>query len=232
MDSGVIYRGPSLYDGAPIVVVAAWSKRNRKTGGMLQTYVIRDDMDPLQASKTGADRAICGDCPHRGDATAEPDRKQAKNRTCYVFLGQGPLIVWRALQRGAYPAALQPQARAALGRGRLVRVGTYGDPGAVPAYVWEQLLSEASGWTAYTHQSGWRPDLAMQSADSYDQAARFWAQGQRTFRVVASTDEIDLEREVICPASKEAGARTTCAKCKLCNGAASKSPKSVAIVQH
>jgi len=74
MKNGVIYRGPSLIDGAPIVVVALWSKANRKTGGMLQTYVIRDDMDPLKASKTGADRAICGDCPHRGNATTDPAR--------------------------------------------------------------------------------------------------------------------------------------------------------------
>lgn len=232
MKNGIIYRGPSLIDGEPIVVVALWSKANRKTGGMLQTYVIRDDMDPLQASKTGADHAICGDCPHRGNATADPARKQAEKRTCYVVLGQGPLIVWKGLQRGIYPDAQQPQDRAALGRGRLVRVGTYGDPGAVPGYVWEELIAEAQGWTAYTHRRGWRPDLAMQSADTYEEAAEHWAKGQRTFRVVASTADIDLEREVLCPASKEAGARTTCAKCKLCNGSASKSPKSVAIPMH
>jgi len=43
--SGIIYRGPSVLDGAPIVVVATYSKRNKKTGTMVQTYIIRDDMD-------------------------------------------------------------------------------------------------------------------------------------------------------------------------------------------
>lgn len=232
MKNGIIYRGPSLIDGAPIVVVALWSKANRKTGGMLQTYVIREDIDPLQASKTGEDASICGDCPHRGTPTEDPAKKQAQGRTCYVLLGQGPLIVYRALHRGRYPDAQSAEARAALGRGRLVRIGTYGDPGAVPGKVWEDLISQAQGWTAYTHRIGWRPDLAMQSADSYAEAQEQWAKGRRTFRVVAKTEDIDLTREVLCPASKEAGQRTTCAACKLCNGTASKSPKSVAIPLH
>lgn len=232
MDSGVIYRGPSLYDGAPIVVVATWSKRNRKTGGVVQTYIIREDIDPREASKTGADVSICGTCPHRGTPTDDPARKIAKGRTCYVFLGQGPLIVWQSYHRGVYPRADRPQDRAAIGAGRTVRVGTYGDPAAVPDHVWQDLLQDAEGWTAYTHSSGWRPDLAMQSADTYAQALAAWAKGQRTFRVVDSVDDIDTSKEVLCPASKEAGARTTCAACKLCGGTATRSPKSVAIPMH
>jgi hypothetical protein len=35
LQSAIIYRGPSLINGDPIVVVAAYSKRNRKTGGMV-----------------------------------------------------------------------------------------------------------------------------------------------------------------------------------------------------
>jgi hypothetical protein len=226
--SGIIYRGPSMIDGAPIVVVATYSKRNKKTGTMVQTYIIRDDMDPVTASKTGADSAICGACPHRGTATDDPKLKQAKGRTCYVLLGQGPLTVWRSLQRGVY----QPQNPANIGRGRMVRLGTYGDPAAVPAAVWDALLSEAEGWTGYSHQSGFRPDLVMQSADTAAEALAFWAQGMRTFRVVQAVSEIDPAREVMCPASKEAGRRTTCESCKLCAGLATRSPKSVAIVLH
>lgn len=232
MKNGIIYQGPSLYDGEPIVVVALWSTANRKTGGMLQTYVLRADENPLEASKTGRDASICGACPHRGTPTDDPSRKQAVKRTCYVNLGQGPLIVWRALQRGRYGDATNARGRKALGAGRMVRVGTYGDPAAVPAHVWSELLQEASGWTAYTHASGWNADIAMQSADTLQEAQGHWAMGRRTFRVVQDINEIDPAREVNCPASKEAGARTTCAKCMLCSGLASKSPKSVAIVQH
>lgn len=225
--SGILYRGPSLLDGAPIVVVGLFSKRNRKTGGMVQTYILRDDMNPLEASKTGADVSICGTCPHRGTPSQDPKAKQAKGRTCYVILGQGVLVTWRALQRGLY----QPVNGADLGRGRMVRIGTYGDPAAVPSEVWENLISGAEGWTAYSHQKGWRPDLAMQSADSYGEALQMWAAGARTFRVVRDLSEVTA-REVLCPASKEAGKRTTCAACKLCAGLATKSPKSVAIVMH
>ena len=209
------------------MVVGLFSKRNRKTGGMVQTYILRDDMNPLEASKTGADVSICGTCPHRGTPTQDPKAKQAKGRTCYVILGQGVLVTWRALQRGLY----QTVNGADLGRGRMVRIGTYGDPAAVPSEVWENLISEAEGWTAYSHQKGWRPDLAMQSADSYGEALQMWAAGARTFRVVRDLSEVTA-REVLCPASKEAGRRTTCEACKLCAGLATRSPKSVAIVQH
>ena len=232
MKSGIIYQGPSKYDSAPIVVIATFSDRNTKTGGVVQTYILRADINPLEASKTGEDASICGTCPHRGTPTTDPDRKQAKGRTCYVNLGQGVLITYRAFQRGVYPLAASREARAKLGRGRVVRVGTYGDPAAVPPHVWDELLSEAASHTAYTHASGWRPEIAMQSADSLEQAQTHWQAGRRTFRILADIAELVATAEVLCPASKEAGRRTTCAACKLCGGTATRSPKSVAIVMH
>ncbi len=232
MKSGVIYKGPSKYDGAPIVVIALYSARNSKTGGVVQTYILREDIDPRDASKNGADASICGTCPHRGEVTTDPARKIAKGRTCYVNLGQGVLIAWRAYQRGVYPDATRARFRAAIGAGRVVRIGTYGDPAAVPDHVWTDLLSKAASHTAYTHASGWRPDLAMQSADTYAQAQAAWAKGQRTFRVVQGVDDIDTSNEVLCPASKEAGKRTTCAACKLCGGTSTRSRKSIAIPMH
>jgi hypothetical protein len=105
MKSGIIYHGPSLYDDAPIVVIATFTKSNSKTGGVVQTYILRDDIDPRDASKGGQDVSICGSCPHRGEVNDDPARKIAKNRTCYVNLGQGVLITWLALQRGVYPDA-------------------------------------------------------------------------------------------------------------------------------
>jgi hypothetical protein len=180
MKSGIIYRGPSLYDGAPIIVIANFSKRNRKTGGVVQTYILRDAIDPRDASKGGQDVSICGTCPHRGKVTTDPVRKIAKGRTCYVNLGQGVLITWLALQRGVYPNAQDVASRAAIGAGRVVRIGTYGDPAAVPQEIWTDLLRDAASWTAYTHSSGWRPDIAMQSADNYHDAVLHWKAGRRT----------------------------------------------------
>ena len=40
---GILYRGPSLINGAPIVVVAVYRKGrgvNAKTGAMVQTYIL------------------------------------------------------------------------------------------------------------------------------------------------------------------------------------------------
>jgi hypothetical protein len=235
MQNGIIYRGASLLNGKPIVVVASYSERNRKTGGMVQTYILSDEQDPVTASRMGTDASICGDCPLRGVANTAKGKGQADNRACYVTLIHGPATTYRAVQRGVYPDVRGDIGRANIGRGRLVRIGTYGDPAAVPAYVWADLTSESIGWTAYTHQFKSNPDAlayAMASVESIDAAGYVWAQGGRTFRIVRNVAEVDPKREVLCPASAEAGKRTTCADCRLCAGLATKSPKSVAIVAH
>ena len=226
MKHAIIYKGPSLLDGQPIVVIATYSNRNTKTGHVVQTYILRSDINPLEASKTGADFSICGNCPMRGEPTTDPNRKIAKGRKCYVNLGQGVLIVFKSFLRGVYKEG-DP---AEMGRGRFVRVGTYGDPAAVPQRVWELLLSDADGFTAYTHQRPWRPEIAMQSVDSHAQALAHWEVGNRTFRVIADIGQIDHANEVLCPASKEMGRRVQCAECRLCAGF--KQAKSIAIVEH
>lgn len=71
----------------------------------------------------------------------------------------------------------------------------------------------------------------MVSADSLSAASEAWARSWRTFRVVGSVDELVQGREVLCPASEEAGKRTKCVSCLLCGGASVKA-KSVAIVVH
>ena len=226
MKNGIIYKGASLLDGKPIVVIATYSDRNTKTGAVVQTYILRSDIDPREASKSGEDFSICGNCTMRGEITTDPKRNIAKGRRCYVNLGQGVLIVWKAFQRGVY----QEGDAATMGRGRFVRVGTYGDPGAVPSHVWDNLLSEADTWTAYSHQSGWRPDIAMQSADNRAQTIAHWKAGRRTFRVIADLGDLDKANEALCPASKEAGRRVQCTACKLCKG--SSKGKSIAIAEH
>jgi hypothetical protein len=233
MKSAIIYRGPSLIDGGPIVVVAIASNRNTKTGDMLQTYIMRADIDPRDASKLGLDKSICGACPMRGRATNDPQAKQAKDRACYVLLGQGPLIVWRGLESGLYP---ETKDIAAMGRGRMVRIGTYGDGAAVPAYIWRALISEAIGYTGYSHQSkvesaAFDPSLYMVSSESFPHAKEQWVKGYRTFRILESIDQIAKGFEILCPASKEAGQRVQCADCGLCAGNSVKA-KSIAIVAH
>jgi hypothetical protein len=66
------WRGPSPVDGAPIVLIITGlsalpseQSDNRKTGPMVQTYILRQDMAPVAAMMAGMDRSICGDCPLR-----------------------------------------------------------------------------------------------------------------------------------------------------------------------
>jgi hypothetical protein len=234
MRSLVIYQGPSQIDGADIVAVAVYSRRNPKTGPMVQTYILRADMAPMAANKSGADISICGNCPLRGIPTDNPARAMAEGRGCYVVIAQGPTSVWKAFRQGAYAMAQGPEDIAAMGAGQMIRLGSYGDPGAVPLWVWRALVSKAAGWTGYTHNATDEGlfDLAMASVESLQDAQTHWAAGRRTFRVVRNIAEVDTRREVLCPASKEAGYRTTCAECRLCAGTATRSPKSVAIVAH
>lgn len=236
--SAIIYSGPSLIDGAPIVCVAIVTSGNSKTGNMIQTHILRADVSPLEASKTGQDFSICGNCEHRGTPTTDTSKKQAQWRTCYVNLGQGPNQVFKRLQGSGYPTATAEQTQA-IGRARMVRLGTYGDPAAVPASVWDNLLKEAAGHTGYTHQHDKAPDYSrmMYSADTAAEAQTAHNAGLRTFRVIPikqwqeNGQNALLNAEIICPASKEAGQRVTCEKCKLCSGSSVKA-KSVAIVAH
>jgi hypothetical protein len=233
----VLYDGASLIDGEPIVVIATVKSGNSKTGNMIQTWIIRKDIDPRLASKTGQDYSICGNCKHRGIAMPnDPNAKLAKKRTCYVRLDQGVLIVYKGYHRGIYPVITGKDAIANIASGRVVRLGSYGDPAAVPSYIWESLLSRAASWTGYSHQAGistadYRPDLTMRSADTLDEAKQAWRNGERTFRVVANVKDILRGFEILCPASKEAGNKTTCNDCKLCKGNTIKA-KSIAIPVH
>ena len=225
MPGAVIHRGPSKIDGQPIIVVAIWSSKNRKTGDMLQTYIMRSDIDPLTANKYGEDYSICGNCALRGTPTLDPTKKQAEDRPCYVVLGQGPTVVWNGLQRGIYPDYTNRQQRRALGRGRMVRIGTYGDGAAAPRFVWDDLLFEAEGHNAYSHNGG-DPRIYMQSADTLPQAQAAWSSGFRTFRVVHDTSHLQ-PNEILCPSSRG----VQCVDCRLCGGSQVKA-KSIAIVVH
>jgi len=232
-DAAVIYDGPSLIDGTPIVVVATYSNRNRKTGGVLQTYILVRDTDPRDANKTGTDFSICGNCPHRGKPTSDPTRKLAVERSCYVVIGQGPLNAWKSYQRGnVYDRADNHETIAALGRDRTVRLGTYGDPAAVPSYIWDSLVSDARAHVGYTHQSGVesadvRSDLCMTSADTLADAQAAWSRGERTFRVVSNYADMS-PNEIACPSERG----VQCADCRLCGGTSVLSPKSIAIAVH
>lgn len=242
MPGYIIYKGPSKIDGSPIVVIAVTASSNPKTGDMIQTYILQDNgMSPMENSREGLDYSICGDCKHRGTPAPEKASGVARGRSCYVTLHHGPLQVWKAFTRGAYPCMTTRQERVFLAVGYNVRLGTYGDPLAVPGNVWRDLLTGATGSTGYTHASHILPgsnlSRVMLSADTPEQAQTAHTQGLRTFRVIPIKTWQEqgksnlLDNEILCPASKEAGYKTTCNDCLLCSGQGIKA-KSIAIPAH
>ena len=94
---------------------------------------------------------------------------------------------------------------------------------ALPFEVCDDLLrgaraAGARAWSGYTHQSTvadprWKA-LLMASAEGDPSALQ--AQGWRTFTVTNPGEGV--EGSILCPASEEAGKKTTCARCNLCNG--------------
>jgi hypothetical protein len=233
----ILYQGASLINGQPIVALAQSESNNKKTGNMIQTFILDATVDPLTASRTGRDASICGSCPHRGTPNNN-DKGQATDRTCYVTLAHAPLGKYKAYKKGVYGTKTATLKEIeSFGSLQGVRLGTYGDPCAVNNEVWKALTSKALYSTAYTHAAiNPMPESIMTSTDNLKQSVDAWSRNERTFRVISHIDQLYKRREILCPASEESAAirnapRSTCASCKLCGGA-NVNAKSIAIVAH
>jgi hypothetical protein len=186
-----------------IVMLLNAKTSNRKTGAMAQTFILLKNLHPMEALKSGADKAICGSCIHRGNNGA--------GRTCYVgMMGVGQ--TWKRLKRGGHTGDI-------LRPGQPIRLGSYGDPAFVPLKVLKKLC-KGRKWTGYTHQWRQRPktysSLLMASCESREDWAAAKASGYRVFLV--AREKPAYGNFLLCPASDEAGKKTTCEKCGLCSG--------------
>lgn len=211
----LIYKGPSMIDQQPIIALATCldtPSRNTKTGPMAQVYILREDVSPVEAVKSGQDYSVCGDCVHRAGS-------------CYVVTAQAPSNLYRAYRKGRFTEShvgTLPE----LGRGKTIRLGAYGDPNAIPIGVWSSLLKHARGWTGYTHSPHVQPELkkyCQASTETVQQTLELQAQGWKTYRT--KTEGAPLEKgEVYCPSNSG----VQCYDCKLCSG----TKKNVAIDVH
>src|SRR5262245_42542214 len=177
-DKRIARKKPNGYvlheDNQRVIIGTGFARKtsNRKTGNMIQIWVLVKNVNPLTAVKTGKDSAICGDCPARGSF-------------CYVEIGRAPMQIWNAWKRGNYPTIPTFE----LFRGRLARFGAYGDPAFVPFGIIRTIAETADGFTGYTHQ--WRNPLfaayrqfvmaSVETQQGYELATSL---GWRTFRVM------------------------------------------------
>lgn len=208
----ILWEGPSNYDGAPIVIIATGftdSSENGKTGSMIQTWILRQDMPPHHAFMIGFGASVCGNCPHAG----------YNENTCYVRWYQAPLSVWNCYKRGNY---LPIGDDWHLFDDVCLRLGSAGDPAMAPAEAWTEAILRSTKHTGYTHQ--WRQDWAQwlkgivqASCDGFADYLEATAHGWRTFLVTPSGTP-DPAGTVHCAASYERGQKTNCAACALCDG--------------
>ncbi len=223
MSGFIFYQGPSVLDGQPIVGIVTTKTTNRKTGNIAQTWILRADQSPLDSVQAGADSSVCGSCPLR----------HSVGGSCYVNLSHGPRAVYGAFKRGVYgEVSLRHIGEKLRASGLGLRLGSYGDPAAVPFNIWDTLTKYAKYSLGYTHQIRHKNfdkrmlSLCMVSTETPKQTAAINAENLRTFRVVESYDQL-MKGEIICPS--ESG--SNCAECRLCNGADKKGPN-VAILVH
>lgn len=205
----VLYDGASMVDGQPIVVIATLGSRNVKTGNMIQTWILRSDIHPVEAVKSGEDKSICGSCPHR----------HYNDGACYVIPAQAPAIIYRTYHKGDYPT-YDPQKHSKLFFKRKLRMGAYGDPAAVPFEAWEQVLPLVERATGYTHHYGAKHfddrflDYCMVSVETPRQAQKLAELNIRTFRAKPVGSPL-LEGEMACLAESEG---LSCEQCMMCDG--------------
>lgn len=222
----ICWSGESRIDGNPVVLIItgvgpkSQRSRNEKTGGMVQSWLLRSDINPIEAISQGEDRSICGNCPMRGVIEEKDDGTTTNRlRSCYVGVDKAPLAVYNAYKKGKYqeltPDIKWPE--------QSTRCGSYGDLAAVPFSVVKDLISRGNGkYTGYSHQNADRRfapmrKFLMASVHSEEEARELQSQGWRTFRTMNEGDEL-MPNELMCPASEEEGKRLTCEECMACSG--------------
>jgi len=201
----ILYEGPSRIDGEPIVAIATFGSKNSKTGDMIQTFIIRSDIRPTDAIKSLDDKSICGDCPQRFGLGGG----------CYVRTFFGPDSIYKAYKAGKYSRVWNSD----VFNGESIRIGSYGDPTAVPVEVWRTVLRNSKKHTGYTHHwdnennQEYR-DILMASVETYVGRVRAANKGWRTFRMINDISDLGVG-EMLC-LNLTHGIK--CKKCGMCYG--------------
>lgn len=220
----ILYRGPSIIDGRPIVVAFYTGTKNRKVGNAPSIAILPDAPDYRSAFINAP--SVCGGCPFLGSMHAKGEKRTQGG--CYAWALSMPIAAQlKAITAGRYiegPGAWTlTHAHINATAPRIIRIGTVGDPAAVPQWVWDRLRAGLPYDTtpqSYSHQ--WRrPDAqhlrswTMASVESAADAAKAHAMGWRTFRAALPDAPTIPDAEKVCTYERE---RLTCSACGACNG--------------
>ena len=227
-NSAVIWEGKSPYDGAEIMAVAVCIEdpsKNRKTGWMIQIYILVKNVPPVEAVRLELDASVCGNCSMRWN----------NGGGCYVI----PLFITLTWKKAQDAPRITPTelAKRANKTNTPIRQGAWGDPAFVPMDVWEELENAVSNkkGSSYTHQ--WEsvsPEYAkfsMASVENLKQKADAQALGFRTYRMVDDVSEIQKDERLCLNSSRG----IQCRDCGECGGNRSKAShrqKNIVIVRH
>jgi hypothetical protein len=216
-NSYIVWEGASLIDGSPIVLILTGfvnHTSNRKTGRVLQSWIIKQNILPTEAAKKGFDKAICGNCP----------MKLSRLGSCYVNLAVTNNI-YRKYKTGAYPYFSKNEIEVLKRYRYPLRIGSYGDPTAVPFDVWKPIISASGKHTGYTHQwfsnncdLRWQKYL-MASVQSLAEAGIAQNKGWRTYRIMTPDAPLS-DNEILCRHTEDEIIK--CEFCMLCNGSSNK----------
>jgi hypothetical protein len=215
-NSYVVWEGASLIDGSPIVLILTgfvFPSINKKTGSqMIQSWILQQEFTPTHAAKEGFDIGICGTCP----------MKMSEIGSCYVNL-LGVNKVYHKYKSRGYQQLSHNEIEVLKRYRYPIRLGSYGDPTAVPLEVWETIIFASGKYTGYTHNwrktnSFWKQYL-MASVHSISEAKEAQNLGWRTFRIIAPDAPLS-DNEVLCRNTEDDSIQ--CDRCLLCDGTSSK----------
>jgi len=209
----ILFKGKSLINNKKIVVIVTGlnaKTMNAKTGNMLQTWILYDDMEPHKAFKVREyGETVCGNCPHAG----------YNNNSCYVKWFHAPLNVYKAYKNNRYDYF---NGDYEIFRNKSIRFGSCGDPSLIPLYMVKKMIDVCKNHTGYTHQ--WSNNFAirfkglfMASVDSFEEYLKASSLGFKCFYVKHESVE-DPKNFIHCPASIERDQKTSCNLCNMCNG--------------
>ncbi len=139
----IIYKGPSEFDGKPIVAVLVFSAGNGKTRSpalwVLPDIEVEDGKGYYSTAREAA-RSVCGGCP-LFDVT---DDKGRHGTACFAWAHALPIGgVFRSIDVGNYVPDFEMHKIKAWGeleQPRRLRNAYIGDPAAVPRHVLEPML--------------------------------------------------------------------------------------------